>query len=109
MIKILGGLLFGIFLGYVIQVPADEKICAVILLAAADSICGGVAAKLNLNFSDTKLIGGFFTNLIFGLMLILCGNFFKLELYYIALLIFGLRIFKNISALKELLIKKFGV
>ncbi|MBQ7705588.1 MAG: hypothetical protein IJT73_09215 [Selenomonadaceae bacterium] len=43
---------------------------------------------------------------MFGLILILSGNFFKLELYYIALLIFGLRIFKNISAAQKLFLKK---
>lgn len=107
--KILGGLAIGIFLGYVIHIPANEKICAVILLAALDSISGGIAAKLNLKFSDTEIIGNFFINLIFGFILILFGKFFELELYYIALLIFALRIFKNISALKEFFLKKFEV
>lgn len=107
MLKVAGGLLFGIFLGYIFQVPVDEKFSTVIIMAAADSICGGAVAKLNLNFSDTILIGGFFTNLIFAIILILLGNFFGVELYYIALLIFGLRIFKNISAVKEIFLKKF--
>ena len=106
--KVLGGLLFGIILGYIFQVQIDEKISAVIILAALDSICGGIAAKLNLNFSDIILISGFFTNLIFGLILIFFGNFFGIELYYIALLIFGLRIFKNISAVKKFFLKKYA-
>ena len=105
--KVFIGLATGIFLGYVFQVPVDEKFSAVILLAAVDSICGGIAAKLNFNFNDSILIGGFLTNLIFGLILILLGNFFDLELYYIALLIFGLRIFKNISAIKGIFLKKY--
>lgn len=105
--KILGGLLFGIFLGYIFQFQIDEKFSAVIIMAAADSICGGIAAKLHLNFNDTILIGGFFTNLIFALILILAGNFLGVELYYIALLIFGLQIFKNISTLKEFFLKKY--
>lgn len=106
--KALIGLAAGIFLGYVFQVPANEKFSAVILLAALDSICGGAAAKLNFNFSDSILIGGFFTNVIFALILILLGNFFDLKLYYIALLIFGLRIFKNISVIKGFFLKKYG-
>lgn len=105
--KALIGLAAGFFLGYALQVPFDEKISAVIILAALDSICGGIAAKLNLNFSDIILISGFFTNLIFGLILIFFGNFFGIELYYIALLIFGLRIFKNISVIKGFLLKKY--
>lgn len=109
MLKILSGLVLGIFLGYIFQVTVNEKIFAVILLAALDSICGGITAKLNLNFSDWALICGFFTNIIFALILILLGNFFEQELYYIALLIFGLRIFKNISLAKEFFLKKFKV
>jgi len=106
--KALAGLAAGFFLGYALQVPLDEKFSAVIILAALDSICGGAAAKLNLNFSDTILISGFFTNLIFGIILILLGNFFKIDLYYIALLIFGWRIFKNISAVKKFFLKKYA-
>jgi small basic protein len=102
MVKAFCGLIFGIFLGYVIQVPTNEKICAVIMLAAIDSISGGAVAKFNSNFSDRALIIDFFTNIIFALVLILLGNFFEAELYYIALPIFGLRIFKNISSLKEI-------
>lgn len=107
MAKVIGGLIAGIFLGYVLQVPADEKVCAVIFLVALDSLCGGYAAKLDSAFSDSILIGGFFINLIFGLGLILLGNFFGINLYCIALLIFGLRIFKNVSVLKDNLLKKY--
>ncbi len=109
MSKAIGGLIVGFFLGYILQIPADEKICAVILLAAIDSICGGLIAKLNSNFSNAILIVGFITNLIFGLILICTGNILGLKLYYIALFIFGLRIFKNISALKALFLKKCDV
>lgn len=105
--KPLIGLIVGIFLGYILQVPANEKICAVIMLAAIDSLCGGISAKINLNFSDKILISGFLINLIFGLFLISLGNFFGINLYCIALLIFGLRIFKNISALKDFFLKKY--
>ncbi len=106
--KALIGLIIGIFLGYAFQVPVNEEIFAVIMLAALDSICGGFSAKINLNFSDKILISGFFTNVIFVLILILLGKFFGLKLYYIALLIFGLRIFKNISVIKGFLLKKYS-
>ena len=107
--KPLIGLIAGIFFGYILQISPNEKICAVIIFAAIDSICGGLTAKLNSNFSDLILIIGFFTNLAFGMILILFGNFFEMDLYYIALLIFGLRIFKNISILKGFFLKKCNV
>ena len=105
--KPLVGLIAGMIFGYILQIPADEKICAVIMLVAIDSICGGVVANINKNFSNRILIFGFLTNTIFGLILIFFGNFFGINLYCIALLIFGLRIFKNISALKDFFLKKY--
>ena len=112
--KALIGLTVGIFFGYIFPISINKEFLAVILLAAAEKgipviimepLREGIAAKLHLNFSDKVLIGGFFTNLIFALALILLGKIFNLELYYIALLIFGLRIFKNISAVKEFFLK----
>ena len=108
MSRAIGGLIFGIFLGYILQIPADEKICAIIFLTATDSICGGVVARLQENFSNKILIFGFLTNTIFGLGLIFLGNFFGIELYYVAIFILGLRIFKNFSALNGVLLKKIG-
>lgn len=106
MSKALGGLIVGIFLGYVLNIPADEKICAVIFLVALDAILGGALAKRNQKFSNRILICDFFTNIIFGLALIFFGNIFEIELYYIAIFIFGFRIFKNFSAFQKILLRK---
>ena len=105
--KALIGLAIGIILGYLSNISADTKIFAVILMAALDSILGGFCAKFDTKFSDTVLITGFFVNTLFGMTLIFVGNIFEIELYYIALLVFGLRIFKNLSALKEHLLKNY--
>ena len=102
------GLIVGIFLGYILQIPADGKICAVIFLAAADSLFGGIAAKVNQNFSNRILIFGFMTNTIFGLCLIFFGNIFGIDFYYIAIFIFGLRIFKNFSVINSFLFGKIN-
>ena len=109
MSKAAGGLIVGIVLGYVLQIPADEKICAIIFLAATDSICGGVVARINQNFSNKILIFGFLTNTLFGFALIFLGNFFVIDLYYIAIFILGLRIFKNFCLLKGVLLEKIHI
>ena len=106
MSKALGGLIFGIILGYILHIPANEKVCAIIFLSALDAIFGGIAAKLNLTFSNRILISDFFANTIFGLLLIFFGNFFGIDLYYVAIFIFVLRIFKNFSTLKQALFGK---
>lgn len=105
MSKAIGGLIVGIFLGYVLNISANEKICALIFIVALDAICGGAVAKINKTFTNKILVCDFFTNTIFGLILIFFGNLFEIDLYYIAIFIFGLRIFKNLSVLKEFLLK----
>ena len=105
--KALIGLAVGIIFGYPSNISADTKIFAVILMAALDSILGGFCAKFESRFSDTVLITGFLINSVFGLILIFIGNIFEIELYYITLLVLGLRIFKNLSALKERLLKNY--
>ena len=61
MSKAFGGLIFGIFLGYVLHISANEKICAVIFIVALDAICGGAVAKINktgLSMFNWELKGG---------------------------------------------------
>lgn len=106
--KPLIGLALGIILGIVAPVSIEPKIFAVILLAALDSIFGGLSANLAGNFSDTVLIVGFCVNAAFAIFFIFLGNALGVELYCIALLIFGLRIFKNLTALKNHLLKKYA-
>ncbi len=105
--KALIGLTTGIILGYLSNISADTKIFTVILMAALDSILGGFCAKFEAKFSDAALIAGFLFNSLFGLALVFIGNIFELELYYIALFVLGLRIFKNLSAIKERLLKNY--
>ncbi len=106
--KPLIGLTLGIILGSVAPISIEPKIFAVIILAALDSIFGGLNAHLAEKFSDTTLITGFLVNAAFALSLISLGKVLNIELYFIALLIFGLRIFKNLTGLKNHFLKKYA-
>ena len=106
--KPLIGLALGIILGFAAPISIEPKIFAVILLAALDSIFGGLSAHLTDKFSDTILIAGFCANAAFAIFFIFLGNALGVELYCIALLIFGLRIFKNLTSLKNHFLKKYA-
>lgn len=98
------GLIAGIILGSLVEISVTggaAEVLAVMLLAAADAVVGGFCAKLRAEFSDTKLLGGFFVNVIFAAALLALGKFFGVEMYLVALVAFGLRIFKNLAALKN--------
>ena len=108
MIKILIGLIAGVVLGYLCPVAvtgANAKLFSVILLVALDSLFGGLRAALKKNFNDALLISGFTINAVFAGLLVLLGENLALDLFYVVLIILGLRIFKNLAALRRHLLK----
>jgi len=105
------GLILGFALGYVFPViipVAYAKLFSVALLASLDSVFGGLLAAINGNFDNTVFISGFFTNALLAAFLVFVGDRLGIDLYYVALLTFGFRIFKNLAILRRHLLKKHG-
>jgi small basic protein len=105
------GLILGFVLGYVFPViipVAYAKLFSVALLASLDSVFGGLRAAINGNFDNTVFISGFFTNALLAAFLVFVGDRLGIDLYYVALLTFGFRIFKNLAILRRHLLKKHG-
>lgn len=86
---------------------AYTKLFSVVLLVALDSVFGGMRAHVNNYFSDTVFITGFAINALFAAFLVALGDNISLDLYYVALLVFGFRIFKNLAGLRRHLLKNF--
>lgn len=110
MVKPVIGLLFGIVLGALMPLDftgAYTKLFSVVLLVALDSVFGGLRASVNNHFNDTVLITGFLTNALFAAFLVFVGDKLGIDLYYVALLVFGFRIFKNLAGLRRHLLKNF--
>jgi small basic protein len=105
------GLILGFALGYVFPViipVAYAKLFSVALLASLDSVFGGLRAAINGNFDNTVFISGFFTNALLAAFLVFVGDRLGIDLYYVALLTFCFRIFKNLAILRRHLLKKHG-
>ena len=108
MLKPLIGLLIGIVLGTLTPLDfagAYTKMFSVVLLVALDSVFGGLRAAVNAHFSDTVFITGFLTNALFAAFLVFVGDRLGIDLYYVALLVFGFRIFKNLAGLRRHVLK----
>lgn len=108
MTKVLIGLAIGIALGYLYPITitaAYTKLFSVVLLVALDSLFGGLKAAFNAHFSDTVFITGFIANALFAAFLVFLGDNLGIDLYYVALLVFGFRIFKNLAGLRRHLLK----
>lgn len=104
------GLLLGMVLGFFVPwgIPAGySSLFSVALMACLDSVFGGLKAACNGNFDDRVFISGFFTNALLAAFLVYVGDHLGIDLYYVALLAFGLRIFNNLGAIRQhLIIKK---
>lgn len=98
------GLLVGVLLGLVLQVNVSfefARYSAVGILAALDSVLGAVRAELEGNFNERIFISGFITNALVAVLLTFVGDRLGLDLYLVALLAFGLRIFQNVALIRR--------
>jgi small basic protein len=105
----IAGLLVGIIIGtlFPISIPVEyAKFMSVALLASLDSVFGGLRAGAEERFDNTVFITGFFTNALLAAGLVYTGERLGIDLYYVALLAFGLRIFQNLAIIRRYFLRK---
>jgi len=98
------GLLAGVVLGLLLQVDVSFELArysAVAILAALDSILGAVRAVLDGNYDNRIFISGFVVNMLVAVLLTFVGDRLGLDLYLVALVAFGLRIFQNVAIIRR--------
>lgn len=103
------GLCVGLFLGSLVPVslPAEyAKYMSIALLACLDTVFGGLRAGAEEKFENSVFITGFFTNSLLAAGLVYSGERLGIDLYYVALLAFGLRVFQNLAILRRYFLKK---
>jgi small basic protein len=97
-------LLAGVVLGLLLQVDVSFELArysAVAILAALDSILGAVRAELDGNYDNRIFISGFVVNMLVAVLLTFVGDRLGLDLYLVALVAFGLRIFQNVAIIRR--------
>ena len=103
------GLLVGLILGSIspVLIPmAYAKFFSIALLASLDSVFGGLRATMNEKFDNAVFISGFFTNALLAAFLVYMGDRLGIDLYYVALLAFGFRMFQNLAFLRRHILRK---
>lgn len=104
-VGILLGLLIGTFLP--VSMPMEyAKYLSVALLASLDSVFGGLRAGLERKFDTMVFMTGFFTNALLAAGLVYIGERIGIDLYYVALLAFGLRVFQNLAIIRHHFLKR---
>nr|WP_092068197.1 small basic family protein [Dendrosporobacter quercicolus]NSL46995.1 small basic family protein [Dendrosporobacter quercicolus DSM 1736]SDL71914.1 Small basic protein [Dendrosporobacter quercicolus] len=105
----IAGLMIGLIIGtlFPVSIPVEyAKFMSVALLASLDSVFGGLRAAAEERFDNTVFITGFFTNALLAAGLVYLGERLGIDLYYVALLAFGLRIFQNLAIIRRYFLKK---
>ena len=79
---------------------------AVAILAALDSVFGGIAAMMQQKFDMKIFISGFFGNAFLAAILAYIGDQLGLQLYLAAIFAFGNRIFLNFAVIRRYMLNK---
>jgi small basic protein len=100
----LAGLLLGVLAGLILNVNVGfefTRYAGVAILAALDSVLGAVRAELDGVYDNRIFISGFLTNAIVAVILTFIGDRLSLDLYLVALITFGIRIFNNVALIRR--------
>ena len=99
----------GLAVGFLsrISIPAAyADYLAISLLAALDSVFGGIRAGLSKTFTAQVFISGFFTNTMMAALLTYFGAHLGVDLMLPASVAFGFRIFQNLGIIRNLLLSR---
>jgi small basic protein len=101
------GLILGIYLGQFlhIEIPAElVKYFSIAIMAALDSVFGGIRSLYEKKFDSIMMLTGFFTNALLAAALAYIGDVLSVDLYYAAVFAFGVRLFNNLSMIRHYII-----
>ncbi len=103
-------LLIGLVIGFQMPVllPAVlAKYMSIAVLAALDSVFGGIRGYMEDGFDNTIFISGFIVNTLLAAGLAYLGDRLGVELYLAAVVVFGVRLFQNLGIIRRYLLKKY--
>lgn len=102
-------LLIGLTIGFhmpLILPVIYMKYLSIAVLAALDSVFGGIRAYMEDSFDNVIFISGFFVNMLLAAGLAYLGDQLGVELYLAAVVVFGVRLFQNLGIIRRYLLKK---
>lgn len=105
----LGGLVIGIAAGFYWPYnfpPEYTRFLALAVMAGFDAVLGAVRASMTNHYDTAIFISGFFINGILAMLLCYAGNMLGIDLYLVAVLVFGIRIFQNLAIIRRLYMGK---
>ena len=77
------------------------------IIAALDSVFGGITSVLKGNFDLKIFISGFFGNAILSMLLTYLGEKLNVDIYLAAIIVFVGRMFTNLSIIRRYFLEKW--
>ena len=105
-------ILIGCVLGAIIGINAPvisytySSYLAIAIIAALDSVFGGIASVINKNFDLKIFISGFFGNAILAILLTILGQRLNVDIYLAAIVVFVWRMFMNLGTIRRYYVEK---
>ena len=107
-------ILIGCVLGAIVGINAPiisysySSYLAIAIIAALDSVFGGIAGTLKGEFNFKVFISGFFCNSILSMLLTYLGNKLNVDIYLAAIVVFVGRMFINLTIIIKYYIDKWS-
>ena len=111
---ILIAILIGCILGAILGMNAPmisytySSYLAIAIIAALDSVFGGITSVLNKNFDMKIFITGFFGNAILSILLTYLGQRLNVDIYLAAIVVFVGRMFVNLAIIRRYYVEKWS-
>lgn len=81
---------------------------AIAIIAALDSVFGGITSVLKGNFDMKVFVSGFFGNAILSMLLTYLGSKLNVDIYLAAIIVFVGRMFTNLAIIRRIYIEKWS-
>lgn len=107
-------ILIGCLLGALVGMNAPiisytySNYLAIAIIAALDSVFGGVTSVLKKNFDLKIFLSGFFGNAILSILLTLLGEKLNVDIYLAAIIVFVGRMFTNLAIIRRYYVEKWS-
>lgn len=108
-IAILIGCILGALIG--MNVPmisyTYSSYLAIAIIAALDSVFGGITSVIKKNFDLKIFVTGFFGNAILAILLTILGQKLNVDIYLAAIVVFVGRMFVNLAIIRRYYVDKW--
>ena len=110
-ISIIVGCLIGALIG--INAPVISytysSYLSIAIIAALDTVFGGIASVIKKNFDLKIFLSGFFGNAILSMALTYLGEKLNVDIYLAAIFVFVWRMFNNLGIIRRYYIEKWTI